>query len=191
MTKETDPNQAPENAAASAPDRGPAGGADPDVALEQCAAKEDLLGLLLERATSIYPCENWLFGEIPDPENPVEVEILAYSPTRLQKVYQGMRIPILQSGFSRRLYQEHCLSYVGEDNGSITQLNPQFVETFALSSFMGVPLLFEDRIAGILFAATFKGEKACVPSESQQEALMRLAQAGALALHRIQAQAAR
>lgn len=186
MTKETNPNQAPETSTTPAPGRG----AGLNAAIGSCAAKDDLLELLLERATSIYPCQNWLFGEIPDTDHPVEVEILAYSPTRLQKVYQGMRIPILQSGFSRRLYQGRRLSYVGEDNGTITELNPQFVETFALSSFMGVPLLFEDSIVGILFAATFKGEQACVPSESQQEALMDLAESGASALHRLRTQAA-
>ena len=153
--------------------------------MDQCANLEDLLRMLLEQAAAIYPCQNWLFGQIPDASNPVEVEILAYSPTRLQKVYQGMRIPILKSAFSQRLYQEQRLSYVGEDSATLSRLNPQFVETFALSSFLGVPMLFQGGIIGLLFAATFKGEKASEPSKSQQEALRNLACEGAVALHRI------
>jgi len=153
---------------------------------DQCTTLDALLQAMLARATSIYPCLNWLFGRITDADDPAEVEILAYSPTRLKKVYQGMRIPILHSGFSHRLYGELRLSYVGEDNGTLSLLNPQFVETFALTSFLGVPLLFEGRIIGILYAATFKGEKASAPSESQQEALGNLARAGAAALQRIE-----
>ena len=171
---------------------GQAMGADPlgsqakaNAAIDQCTTLEDLLPALLEQAASIYPCLNWLFGEITSAAEPVEVEILAYSPTRLKSVYQGMRLPVLQSTFSHRLYEEQLVSYVGEDNGTLSLLNPQFVETFALTSFLGVPLLFDGEIIGILYAATFKGEKPSVPTELQQEALRNLAQMGALALHRI------
>ncbi len=157
--------------------------------ISQCTTLDDLLHKQLEQAASIYPCQNWLYGEIPDPDNPVEVEILAYSPTRLKTVYQGMRVPILVSPFSHRLYEEHSLSYVGEDNGTLSNLNSQFVETFALTSFLGVPMLYENRIIGILFAATFKGENASGPSGSQREALRELASAGAVAIHRIRTQA--
>ncbi len=189
MTGKTTHNQAPAGPFLPTPDGGP----NPDLnahstiitAVGRCASIDELLQVLLEQAALIYPCLNWLFGEIPDTDNPVEVEILAFSPTRLQKVYLGMRIPILRSTFSQRLYEEKVVSYVGEDNGTISLLNPQFVETFALSSFMGVPLLLEGRIIGILFAATFKGEKASFPSESQLEALRFLARVGALALCRI------
>ena len=119
MTKETTPIQAHRSPEASSPDEGRALGtdpADPQVevipAISQCTTIEGLLQVLLEQAGSIYPCLNWLFGEIPDEDNPVEVEILAYSPTRLQSVYQGMRIPILQSPFSQRLYEEDRKSVV-------------------------------------------------------------------------------
>lgn len=159
-------------------------------ALFKCTSVDDLHRVLLEQAASIYPCLNWLYGEIPDTDNPVEVEILAYSPTGLNTVYLGMRVPILVSPFSHRLYEEHSLSYVGQDNGTLSNLNPQFVETFALTSFLGVPLLYENKIIGVLFAATFKGENASIPNESQQEALRDLASSGALAIHRIRTQAA-
>lgn len=159
-------------------------------AIDLCTTIDSLLQVMLEQAGSIYPCLNWLFGEITDAENPVEVEILAYSPTRLKTVYQGMRIPILRSPFSHRLYEEHRVSYVGEDKGTISLLNPQFTETFALTSLMGVPLLFEGKIIGILFAATFKGENASVPSESQLEALQNVARVGAVMLDRLRTQIA-
>jgi len=158
-------------------------------AIQRCTTIDDLLWVLLEQAASIYPCQNWLYGEIPDADNPVEVAILAYSPSRLKTVYQGMRVPILLSPFSHRLYEEHGLSYVGEDNGTLSNLNPQFVETFALTSFLGVPLLFENKLIGVLFAATFKGEKASNPNESQQESLRNLASAGAVAIHLFRTQA--
>lgn len=151
---------------------------------------EDLLRVLLQQVGSIYPCLNWLYGEITDTANPVEVEILAFTPSHFQAVYQGMRVPILQSGFSHRLYEQRQISYVGEDTDTLSLLHPQFVETFALTSFMGVPLLFEDRVIGALFAATFKGEAAQAPDAGQLEALQDIARVGALALHRMKAQAA-
>lgn len=197
MTEKNTQPQASGSLSLPSPDKGRAKGLgpiDPRVvlsAIDECATVDDLLQVLLELAGSIYPSLNWLYGEIPDADDPVEVEILAYSPTRLKTVYQGMRIPILVSPFSRRLYEEHHLSYVGEDNGTLSHLNPQFVETFALTSFMGIPLLFEGRIIGILYAATFKGEKASVPSEAQQAALLNLARAGVLALHRIRTRSTR
>ena len=195
MTKKPSPDPAQASPSSPSSDGGLANvpdsnGAQVEIiqALDLCITREQLLKLLLEQAAAIYPCLNWLFGRIVDVENPVEVEILAYSPTRFRTVYLGMRIPILHSSFSHRLYEEKRLSYVGEDNETISLLNPQFVETFALTSFMGVPMLFEARIIGLLYAATFKGEKAAVPSESQQVALHNLAQAGALAYQRIQTQ---
>ncbi len=160
------------------------------LAISLCATLEELHQVMLQQADSIYPSQHWLYGEITDPARPVEVEILAFTQSRFQSVYQGMRVPILRSQFSHRLYEEQQISYVGEDTDTLSNLNPQFVETFALSSFMGIPLLFEDRVIGALFSATFKGETAKAPDGFQLEALQDIARVGALALHRMKVQAA-
>ncbi|MBL0210838.1 MAG: GAF domain-containing protein [Holophagaceae bacterium] len=192
MMKKSNPSQAQGSPSTPSTDKGLAMGAssvdsaaEVNTIIAQCTAMDDLLRVMLEQAGSIYPSPNWLFGGITDMENPVEVEVLAHSHMRLKTVYLGMRIPILCSPFSHRIFEEHCVSYVGEDLGTLSLLNSHFAETFALSSFMGIPLLFSNKIIGVLYAATLKGEKASAPTESQEEALRNLARAGALAFHQI------
>ena len=159
-------------------------------AISLCETIEDLMHVMLNRAEAIYPCLNWLYGEIPDPANPEEVEIRAFTHTPFKAIFTGMRVPILKSTFSHRLYEEKRLSYVGEDTGTLGELNPSFVETFALTSFLGMPLVFGGKVVGALFAATFKGESPKAPSDAQVCALQNLALVSAMALHRMRIQTA-
>ncbi len=163
--------------------------ADGILALSLCGSEDELLQVLLGRAGAVYPCLNWLYGEITDPAHPSEVEVKAFTPSKFKAVFTGMHVPILRSAFSHQLYEDRQVSYAGEGNGTLGLLNPQFVETFPLTGILGVPLVFEGKVMGALFATTFKGEPSLAPTEAQVSSLQNLARVGALALHRLRSQA--
>jgi PAS domain S-box-containing protein len=158
------------------------------LALSLCHTEEELMQVLIGRAAAILDCPNWTVGRVLPGEPPREVELLAFTPAlhaRFLDSIQGMHLPILDSPFSRVLYQDKQLSFVRDSQVEAHQLNPNFVETFAIRSFLGIPLLGDGRVAGVLFAVAFLNEAALDPSDAQFASLQNLVRVAALAWNRL------
>jgi PAS domain S-box-containing protein len=161
------------------------------LALSLCHSEEDLMQVLLGRAGVILECPHWTVGQVLPGGPPQEVELLAFTPAlhaRFLDAIQGMHIPILDSPFSRVLYQDKQLSFVRDSQIETNHLNPQFVETFGVRSFLGVPLVADGQILGVLFAVAFLNEPALEPSDAQFSSLQNLSRVAALAWNRLATQ---
>ncbi|MBK8724662.1 MAG: PAS domain S-box protein [Holophagaceae bacterium] len=161
------------------------------LALSLCHSQEELMQVLLGRAGAILECPHWTVGKVLPGDPPREVELLAFTPAlhaRFLDAIQGMHLPILDSPFSKVLYHDKQLSFVRDSQVETQHLNPQFVETFGVRSFLGVPLLGEGRVAGVLFAVAFVNEPALDPSDAQFASLQNLARVASLAWNRLVAQ---
>ncbi len=161
------------------------------LALSLCHSEEDLMQVLLGRAGVILECPHWTVGRVLPGNPPKEVELLAFTPAlhaRFLDAIQGMHLPILDSPFSRVLYHDKQLSFVRDSQIEANHLNPLFVETFGVRSFLGVPLLADGQILGVLFAVAFLNEPALDLSDAQFSSLQNLARVAALAWNRLTAQ---
>ncbi|MFN8011763.1 MAG: PAS domain S-box protein [Holophagaceae bacterium] len=161
------------------------------LALSLCHSEEDLMQVLLGRAGVILDCPHWTVGRVLPGSPPREVELLAFTPAlhaRFMDAIQGMHLPILDSPFSRVLYREKQLSFVRDSQAEPQHLNPQFVETFGVRSFLGVPLLVDGQVLGALFGVAFLTEPALEPTEAQFSSLQNLARVASLAWNRLTAQ---
>ncbi|MBP1772204.1 MAG: signal transduction histidine kinase, nitrogen specific, NtrB [Holophagaceae bacterium] len=160
-------------------------------ALSLTRTQEEAYQVLMGRASAILPGQHWFLGRVELEEGQRVVRLAAWIPdleNRLGPAIHGLNIPIQDSGFAREVYDLRRLCFVQDALASPTMIHPSIAKAYALRSLLGVPLVFEGQLTGVLFAASFQDEPAMAPRESQFSILQSLARIAALALERIQAE---
>jgi PAS domain S-box-containing protein len=160
-------------------------------ALSLTRTSEEAYQVLMGRAAAILPGQHWFLGRVESEEGQRVVRLAAWIPdleNRLGPAIHGLNIPIQDSGFAREVYDLRRLCFVQDAFASPTMIHPPIAKAYALRSLLGVPLVFEGRLMGVLFAASFQDEPAMAPREQQFSILQSLARIAALALERIQAE---
>ncbi|HLP31238.1 MAG TPA: GAF domain-containing protein, partial [Geothrix sp.] len=161
-------------------------------ALSLTRTQEEAYQVLMGRASAILPGQHWFLGRVESEGGQRAIRMAAWIPdleARLGPAIHGLNIPVEDSGFAREVYDLRRLCFVQDAYASPAMIHPPIAKAFGLRSLLGVPLVFEGRLTGVLFAASFQDEPAMAPRESQFSVLQSLARIAALALERIQAEA--
>ncbi len=161
-------------------------------ALSLTRTREETFQVLLGRASAMLPGPHWFLGRI-DTEETRRMVALSGWPASLQvrmaPAIQKLGIPIADTGFAREVFDHRRLCFVEDVSASPDMIQPAIAEAHGLHSVLGVPLVFEGRITGVLFGITFQDEAPVLPREPQFAFLQNLTRIAALALERIQAEA--
>ena len=160
-------------------------------ALSLTRTREEAFQVLMGRALAILPGPHWFIGHIDLGEAQRMVRLSGWAPTLLARIgpaIKGLSIPVSNTGFAREVYDNRRLCFVADTTASPDMLPTELSETYGIKSLLGVPLVFEGRIAGVLFGVSFQDEPPFFPRESQCAILQNLARIAALALERMQAE---
>jgi PAS domain S-box-containing protein len=161
-------------------------------ALSLTQTREETFQVLMGRASAVLPGLNWFLGRI-EMHEAKRMVTLASLPTsireRIESTLSGLGFPFADSGFAREVYDHRRLCFVADALAAPELIQPALIQDHSLRSLIGVPLLFEGRITGVLFGVAFQDEATVVPRESQFAILQNLARIAALALERIKAEA--
>jgi PAS domain S-box-containing protein len=93
-------------------------------------------------------------------------------------------VPALNSPFTRTLFEAHLPAHAATE----VDLPEALLEHLPLRSLVGIPLLSEDDLDGVLLAGSLEGEPRLQPTPQAMEDLSNLARVAALALRRLWAQ---
>jgi PAS domain S-box-containing protein len=155
------------------------------LALGLCTTEASLLQTLMSRAASLLPAAHWAIGRIAGDGEMIEV--LATSTAlrlRLGDGVVGSRLPALNSPFTRTLFEAHHPACAPTE----ADLPEALLAHLPLRSMVGIPLMSEDDLDGVLLAGSLEGEPRLQPTAQQMEDLTNLARVAALALRRLWAQ---
>ncbi|WP_257313342.1 response regulator [Geothrix fuzhouensis] len=161
-------------------------------ALSLARSREEVYRVLLDRASEALPSGHWFLGQIEEREGPRSVDLVAATPlakVRLGTAIQGPGLSLFDSGLVQEICTHLRSGWIADARTSPDMVPPVLVETTGLRSLLGLPLAFEGRLSGLLFAAAFQDEAAFLPGEEGLAVLQSLARIGALALERLQAEA--
>jgi PAS domain S-box-containing protein len=155
------------------------------LALGLCTSEQSLQQTLLSRAAALLASAHWVLGlVVGDGE---AIEVLAISSglrLRFGDGLIGRRFPALNSPFTRKLFEAHLPAFAASD----AEL-PEVLQTLLpLKSLVGIPLLSEDVLDGVLLAGALEGEASLAPTPQVMEDLTNLARVGALAWRRLRTQ---
>jgi PAS domain S-box-containing protein len=159
-------------------------------ALTLTRTKGEAFQVLMGRAEAILPGLHWFLGRIESEEAQRMVTLAGWEPSlrdRIGPVMQGLGNPIIDSGFAREVCDNRRLCFVENALTSPDMIHSAVATTHSLRSLLGVPLVFEGRITGVLFGVGFQDEPPVSSREIQFSILQNLARITALALERIQA----
>ncbi len=162
-------------------------------ALSLARTVEEAYQVLMGRAAAILPSPHWCVGRVREDEQGPRVEIVGWTPdlwSRFGEVLRGLSRPISDGAFAREVYGYRRMCFVADTGQSPEMIDPQLVGTFGVQSLLGLPLVFEGQIIGVLYAISLKGEAPLAPAEAQLSILQSLARIAALALERLRAQSA-
>lgn len=163
------------------------------LALSLCNTETEIFGVLMSRAEKLFPNTHWAIGKLADtPEGKPEFELQAWTPSvyaQLGDVLKGLRLPIMATGFSHKLYFEHRIVVVEDCPSHPEQFDPVAAQRFGLRSLMGVPLVQSGHLVGVLYGLAFLHELPLALSELQSSGLQNLCRVSALALDRQRAHA--
>ncbi|HET6330767.1 MAG TPA: PAS domain S-box protein [Holophagaceae bacterium] len=158
------------------------------LALSLCRTEPEIFGVLMSRAEKLFPNTHWAVGKLSDaPDGKPEFELQAWTPSvhkQLGDVLKGLRLPIMATGFSHKLYFEHRIVVVEDCPSHPEQFDPVAARRFGLRSLMGVPLVQSGHLVGVLYGLAFLHEPPLVLSELQSSGLQNLCRVSALALDR-------
>jgi len=157
-------------------------------ALSLARTREEVFRVLLGRVSEVQPGAHWFLGQIEEREGRRTVELVASTPSleaRFGAAGQGPGFPLFDTALAREICDHHRLCWVADVATSPGRVPPALAEALALRSLLGLPLIFEGRIKGLLFAATFRDEAAFLPGEEALAIIQNLTRIGALALERI------
>ena len=160
-------------------------------ALSLTRTTEEAFQVLMGRAAAILPGPHWFLGRVETEAGERRVTLAGWTPSlraRIGPAIQGLGIPIFDTGFAREVYDHRRLCFVEDAMASPDMIHPSISKAYALKSLLGVPLVFEGRITGVLFGVGFQDEPPFSPRETQFSILQNLARISALALERIQAE---
>ncbi len=163
------------------------------LALSLCRTEPEIFGVLMSRAGKLFPNTHWAVGKLSDaPDGKPEFELQDWTPSvhaQLGDVLKGLRLPIMATGFSHKLYFEHRIVVVEDCPGHPEQFDPVAAQRFGLRSLMGVPLVQSGHLVGVLYGLAFLHEIPLVLTELQSSGLQNLCRVSALALDRQRAHA--
>jgi len=108
---------------------------------------------------------------------------------RLEAAFQGPGPTLFDTELVRGICEHRRPAWLVEVSASPDQVPPALAEATALRSLLGLPLVFEGRVTGLLFAATFRDEAPLLPGEEERAVLQSLTRIGALVLERLQVEA--
>ncbi|MDP1833081.1 MAG: response regulator [Geothrix sp.] len=160
-------------------------------ALSLTRTKEEAFQVLLGRAAAILPGPHWFLGRLVTEEGQRKVTLAGCTPSlraRFGPVIEGLGFPIIDTGFAREVYDHHRLCFVEDAQASPEMIPLSISQAYALRSLLGLPLVFEGRVTGVLFAVGFQDEAPVSPCETRFSILQNLARIAALALERIEAE---
>jgi PAS domain S-box-containing protein len=160
-------------------------------ALSLTRTREETFQVLMGRAAAILPGPHWFLGRVESEEGQRRVTLAGWAPSlraRIGPTIQGLGIPIFDTGFAREVYDHRRLCFVADAQASPGMIHPSITKAYGLKSLLGLPLVFEGHITGVLFAVGFQDEAPVAPGEIQFSILQNLARIAALALERIQAE---
>lgn len=162
-------------------------------ALSLVRKPEEAYQVLMAHAAIILRTPHWCIGQILEGEEGTRVEIAGWTTslwTRFGEVIRGLRLPVTDGAFAREVYGYRQMSLVTDAQGEPGRIDPRLVETFHIRSLLGLPLVFEGQVGGVLYAVALREEPPLAPSEDQLSVLQSLARIAALVLERLRAQAA-
>lgn len=160
-------------------------------ALSLTRTREEAAQVLMGRAAAILPGPHWFLGRIEAEPGQRTVRLVEWTPShreRLGPAAQALDMSIFDSGFAQEVYDHRRLCFVGDAKAAPDMVPALLTETHGLQSVLGVPLVFEGRIKGVLLAVGFQDEPRLLPHEGRFSVLQNLTRIAALALERIQAE---
>jgi PAS domain S-box-containing protein len=161
-------------------------------ALGLTRSREEVFRVLLGRAAEFQPGAHWALARIETREGRRVVELEPLAPSedsRLQAALQGSGLALFDTELVREICEHRRPGWLAEVTTSPAQVPPALAEAMALRSLLGLPLAFEGRVTGLLFAATFRDEAPLLPGEEELAVLQSLTRIGALVLDRLQVEA--
>lgn len=161
-------------------------------ALSLARTREEVHQVLMGRSAMIIPGPHWFLGRPDAKKNPRFVRLEGWHASlrkRLGPSIEGLGIPLQDTGFAREVFDNRHLCFIADVGSSAEMLHAGLAKAYGMKSLLGVPLVFEGRVTGVLFGASFEDEDAFVPGESELAMLQSLARIAALALERIEAEA--
>ncbi|HTL98190.1 MAG TPA: PAS domain S-box protein, partial [Holophagaceae bacterium] len=162
-------------------------------ALTLCKEEQEIFEALMSRAERILPKANWAVGKLSDvKDGRQEFELQAWTPTlqaRFGDALRGLRLPIMATDFSRKIYFEHQIVLVEDCPNHPEQFDPLAAQRFSLRSIMGVPMAQSGHLVGVLYCVAFLGEALLEVTDFQARGLQNLCRVAALALDRQRAHA--
>ncbi|HEX9011133.1 MAG TPA: response regulator [Holophagaceae bacterium] len=162
-------------------------------ALSLVRGPEEAYQVLMDRAATILPVPHWCIGKVLERAEGPRVELAGWTSSlwsRFGGVLRGLSIPVSDGAFAREVYGYRQMSFVAETGAEPGRVEPGLVAAFGIRSLLGLPLVFEGQVGGVLYAVALEGEASLSPSEDQLSVLQSLARIAALALERLRAQAA-
>ena len=162
-------------------------------ALSLVRKPEEAYQVLMAHAATILPTPHWCIGRVLEREDGARVEIAGWTPSlwsRFGEVIRGLSIPVSDGAFAREVYGYRQTSFVADAGVEPGRVDPRLVATFGIRSLLGLPLVFEGQVGGVLYAVALQDETPLSPSEDQFSILQSLTRIAALALERLRAQAA-
>lgn len=160
-------------------------------ALSLTGTGEETFRVLMDRAGAILPGLHWCLGCTDFGKSQSLVRSTGGNPEiqgRVASAVRDMGLPMAETGFAREIHDQRRLCFVADAAASPGLVPPELAEAHGLRTLLGVPLVLEGRITGVLFGLGFAGEAVSLPGEPQFSILQNLARIAALALERIQAE---
>jgi PAS domain S-box-containing protein len=161
-------------------------------ALSLARTKGEVHQVLMGRSAAILPGPHWFLGRQEADQGLRMVRLDGWHGSQnppLGAPIEGLGIPIQDTGFAREIYDQRHLCFVPQVAAAPELIHPSLAKAYGLQGLLGVPLVFEGRITGSLYAVTFQGQAPLAPTEAQFAMLQSLARIAALALERMTAEA--
>ncbi|WP_243288475.1 response regulator [Geothrix terrae] len=166
--------------------------AEGSYSLSLARTREEVFRVLLGRALEIQPRAQWFVGQIEERERQRALPVVASLPPlepRFEAALREFRPSLLEAGLVREICDHHRPVFVAHAAAMPEKVPSGLVEATGLGSLLGVPLVHEGRLGGVLFGAGLGDGKAAHPGEGELATLQGLARVSALVLERIQAEA--
>jgi PAS domain S-box-containing protein len=157
------------------------------LALGLCTEEQRLLDVLLAQASQVFPTPHWAVARMERGTSGPEVAILAASASiqlRGGDPFLKAKLPLVDGRLSRALlFAKQTSLALGA-----AEIPEPYRAVLPMESLLGIPLVLEGQLHGVLFAASLEGEPTLAPWPSQLEQLENLARVATLALHRLRAE---
>jgi len=161
-------------------------------ALSLARTRDEVFRVLLGRAAEVQPGAQWTLGLVVAQEGGKRLDLVASTPgldPRLEAAFRASSRSFFDTGMMREVLGHHRPCWVADVTVSPRMVPSAFLEATDLQGLLAVPLEFEGRISGVLFAAVCRGEEGFRAGEDLRAVFQGLARVAALGLERIQVEA--